>query len=62
MTAFGDSDNEQGQYPGFEDGPESEAPEPEPDAHDPDPAAITDDGMKLHKCAFVSVLEELTGD
>jgi hypothetical protein len=22
----------------------------------------TDDGMKLHKCAFVSVLEEFTGD
>ncbi len=39
MTAFGDSDDEQGQYPGFEGGPESEAPEPEPDTHDPDPAA-----------------------
>jgi hypothetical protein len=22
----------------------------------------TDDGMKLHKCAFVSALEEFTGD
>ncbi len=104
-TAFGDSDDEGGQDPSFDGGPDLADPDVEPDAHDPapvtaapdhqpplpGPASIppfhfmnfisktgvanfqtcfllfeidsrTDDGIKRHKCAFVSVLEEFTGD
>ena len=39
LTAFGDSDNEEGQNSLFECGPELQAAEPEPDDHGLDPAA-----------------------